>query len=67
MPYKLKDAVRHKFARAKYRVKNWREYNESLKNRVASLLGFQMKLTCLELSEQDQETWRQATLSLWFN
>ena len=33
MPYKLKDPYRHKFPKAKYRVSNWSEYNESLKNR----------------------------------
>lgn len=33
MPHKFNAARRHKFAKKKYRVTNWREYNESLRNR----------------------------------
>ena len=33
MPHKLNDAHRGKFERAKYRVTNWSEYNESLRRR----------------------------------
>ena len=33
MPYKFNDGHRHKFERAKYRVTNWSEYNESLRRR----------------------------------
>ena len=31
MPYKFHNARRDKFERAKYRVTNWPEYNESLR------------------------------------
>ena len=33
MPHKFNDGRRHKFERAKYRVTNWSEYNESLRQR----------------------------------
>ena len=34
MPYKLNDGRRDKFPKAKYRVTNWCEYNESLRRRA---------------------------------
>lgn len=33
MPHKFNASRRHKFAKKKYRVRNWGEYNESLRNR----------------------------------
>src|SRR3954447_9071152 len=33
MPYKIKEARRQKFPKARYRVKNWREYDQALQNR----------------------------------
>ena len=33
MPHKFNDARRHKFDKKRYKVTNWREYNESLRNR----------------------------------
>jgi hypothetical protein len=40
MPYKLKEAMRHKFEKSKYRVSNWREYNESLRNMGSLTIWF---------------------------
>ncbi|SER96629.1 Transposase DDE domain-containing protein, partial [Pseudovibrio axinellae] len=33
MPHKFNASRRHKFDKKKYRVTNWRAYNESLRNR----------------------------------
>lgn len=33
MPYKFKASRRHKFAKKRYRVTNWPEYNEGLRRR----------------------------------
>ena len=33
MPYKYNESRRHKFEKARYRVENWREYNEALRRR----------------------------------
>jgi len=33
MPHKFNANRRHKFAKKQYRVTNWAEYNESLRNR----------------------------------
>ena len=33
MPYKHREKQRHKFTKAKYRVTNWPEYNEALRQR----------------------------------
>jgi Transposase DDE domain len=33
MPYRANEARRHKFAKARYRVKNWREYDQALPSR----------------------------------
>ena len=33
MPFKYKDPYRHKFPRMKYRVTNWRDYNQGLVER----------------------------------
>jgi hypothetical protein len=33
MPYKIKEARRQKFPKARYRVKNWREYDQALQTR----------------------------------
>ena len=32
MPYKHNEPYRHKFTAAKYRVTNWREYNQALRD-----------------------------------
>ena len=34
MPYKLKDPVRHKFAKKKYKIQNWKSYEKGLHDRV---------------------------------
>src|SRR5437588_13256 len=33
MPYKIKEARRQKFPKPRYRVKNWREYDQALQKR----------------------------------
>ena len=33
MPYKLRESYRHKFPKAHYQIKNWRQYETALKNR----------------------------------
>jgi hypothetical protein len=33
MPYQVNEARRHKFSKARYRVKNWREYDQALPQR----------------------------------
>jgi hypothetical protein len=33
MPHKFNDARRHKFEKKRYRVSNWPDYNESLRQR----------------------------------
>ena len=33
MPYKFNESRRHKFDKAKYKVENWAEYNEALRQR----------------------------------
>lgn len=33
MPYKLRDAFRHKFPKSRYKIKNWTQYEAALKNR----------------------------------
>src|SRR4051812_13064409 len=33
MPYQVNEARRHKFSQARYRVKNWREYDQALPQR----------------------------------
>ena len=33
MPHKFNDARRHKFKKKRYRISNWSEYNESLRQR----------------------------------
>jgi hypothetical protein len=33
MPYKIKESRRQKFPKARYRVKNWREYDQALQTR----------------------------------
>jgi len=40
MPYKQNDDRRHKFDKAKYKVTNWSEYNDSLKNRFNITIWF---------------------------
>ena len=46
MPHKFNAARRHKFDKAQYRVINWAEYNESLRQRRYSDLAIE---TCLTL------------------
>ena len=38
MPYKLRDDRRHKFKKARYKINNWSEYNQALKNRGSIFL-----------------------------
>ena len=33
MPYKLRDPFRHKFLKARYKIKNWGQYEFAIKNR----------------------------------
>lgn len=40
MPNKPQDPYRHKFARAKYKISNSREYDQSLKNRGSLIIWF---------------------------
>ena len=40
MPNKIQDPYRHKFARAKYKISNSREYDQSLKNRGSLTVWF---------------------------
>lgn len=40
MPNKLQDPCRHKFAQAKYKISNSREYDKSLKNRGSLTIWF---------------------------
>lgn len=40
MPNKHQDPYRHKFARAKYKISNSREYDQSLKNRGSLIIWF---------------------------
>lgn len=40
MPYKLKDAVRHKFAKKSYNVRDWKKYDENLRNRGSLTIWF---------------------------
>lgn len=43
MPYKYNDPYRHKFDPIKYRVTNWREYNQALKDRGNITIWFEEK------------------------
>ena len=40
MPYKLKDPVRHKFEKKSYNVRDWKKYDENLKNRGSLTIWF---------------------------
>ena len=40
MPYKLKDPVRHKFDKKSYNVRDWKKYDENLKNRGSLTIWF---------------------------
>ncbi len=40
MPYKINEFCRHHFKKAKYKVKNWGEYNKSLQNRGSLTIWF---------------------------
>ena len=40
MPYKFTDDRRHKFDKKKYRLRNWSEYEEGLKNRGSLTIWF---------------------------
>ena len=40
MPFKLKDDRRHKFDKTKYKVRNWREYEQGLVNRGSLTVWF---------------------------
>ena len=33
MPYKHNESCQHKFKKSKYRIINWREYNDALRKR----------------------------------
>jgi Transposase DDE domain len=40
MPYKLKDPVRHKFDKKSYNVRDWKKYDENLRNRGSLTIWF---------------------------
>ena len=40
MPYKLKNNRRHKFDKSKYKIRNWREYEQGLVNRGSLTVWF---------------------------
>ncbi|MBF0298732.1 MAG: IS5 family transposase [Oligoflexia bacterium] len=40
MPYKLKNDRRHKFEETKYKISNWKEYEQGLKNRGSLTIWF---------------------------
>ena len=42
MPFKHNAAIRDKFPKAKYRVSNWREYNEALRQRGSAMVWFDL-------------------------
>jgi len=44
MPYKFRDARRHKFEKARYQINNWPNYNEALKKRGSVTLWFSDKI-----------------------
>ena len=44
MPYKLREPYRHKFKKAHYKITNWFEYNEALKNRGRITVWFTPEL-----------------------
>ncbi|OSP53660.1 IS5 family transposase [Pseudoruegeria sp. SK021] len=44
MPYKFNNPIRGKFSKARYRVTNWAEYNESLRRRGDVTLWFDLDL-----------------------
>lgn len=44
MPHKLRDPYRHKFDPAKFKITNWSEYNEALKNRGCITIWFTPEL-----------------------
>ena len=39
MPHKLRDDRRHKFEKVKFKITNWSNYNQALKNRGFITLG----------------------------
>jgi len=43
MPYKYKNPYRHKFPPLKYRVTNWHEYNQALRDRGNITIWFDEK------------------------
>jgi Transposase DDE domain len=40
MPYQTNEARRHKFPKARYRVSNWREYDQALQERGSLTVWF---------------------------
>jgi hypothetical protein len=44
MPYKLKDPVRHKFNKKSYNVRDWKKYDENLRNRGSLTIWFSEEL-----------------------
>jgi hypothetical protein len=38
MPYKLRNNRRHQFKKAEFKIENWREYNQALKDRGSIIL-----------------------------
>jgi hypothetical protein len=46
MPYKLRDQSRHKFSKARYKIKNWQHYEAALKNRGNICFWFSNDAIC---------------------
>ena len=40
MPYQANEARRHQIPKAKYKVKNWREYDQALQERGSLMVWF---------------------------
>jgi len=63
MPHKLNAARRDKFPAAKYRVTNWREYNEALRSRGDLTIWFSVDAAAKWSASRRQDRGGQATYS----
>ncbi len=60
MPYKLRDARRHKFSKARYKINNWPDYNEALKQRGNITIWFSTKAISLQYPKKSKRRTRGA-------
>ncbi|WP_245451156.1 hypothetical protein [Borborobacter arsenicus] len=65
MPHKFNDARRHMFAKRRYRVTNWAEYNEALRRRGDLTIWFEEGVTDLWSAPQRRTRGGQARYSDW--